>query len=116
MSAAAPGPPKRASPTPRAACSPMPPRPVWFSKFRRNHQREREPLTSVESTPIQRGRIAMSVVSEGIEPLTFTFEDDGIVPNNPMPFLVYKQAISVDNDQPEKTIEGLFGANGWGDM
>ena len=58
----------------------------------------------------------MSVVSEDIEPLTFIFEDDGIVPNNPMPFLVYKQAISVDNDHPEKTIEGLFGANGWGDM
>jgi len=58
----------------------------------------------------------MSVVSEGIEPLTFIFENDGIVPNNPMPFLVYKQVISVDNDRPEKTIEGLFGANGWGDM
>jgi uncharacterized protein YjlB len=58
----------------------------------------------------------MSVVSEDIEPLIVVFEDDGIVPNNPMPFLVYKQAISVDNDHPEKTIEGLFGANGWGDM
>src|SRR5437764_1314983 len=33
-----------------------------------------------------------------------------------MPFLVYKQAIDVANDHPEKTIEGLFGANGWGDM
>ena len=58
----------------------------------------------------------MSVVSDDIEPLTFTFGDDGLVPNNPMPFLVYKQAISVDNEHPEKTIEGLFGANGWGEM
>jgi uncharacterized protein YjlB len=58
----------------------------------------------------------MSVVSEDIEPLTYVFEDDGIVPNNPMPFLVYKQAVSVANAHPEKTIEGLFGANGWGDM
>jgi hypothetical protein len=58
----------------------------------------------------------MSVVGDDIEPLTFTFEDDGIVPNNPMPLLLYKQAIDVDNDHPEKTIEGLFGANGWGDM
>jgi uncharacterized protein YjlB len=58
----------------------------------------------------------MSVVSEALGPLTFIFEDDGSVPNSPMPFLVYKHAISVDNDQPEKTIEGLFGANGWGDM
>ncbi len=58
----------------------------------------------------------MSVVSDDIEPLTFTFEDDGLVPNNPLPLLLYKQAIAVDNKHPEKTIEGLFGANGWGDM
>jgi uncharacterized protein YjlB len=58
----------------------------------------------------------MSVVSEDIEPLTFAFEDDGIVPNNPLPLLVYKGGIDVDNGHPEKTIEGLFGANGWGDM
>jgi uncharacterized protein YjlB len=58
----------------------------------------------------------MSVVSEDLEPLTFVFQDDGLVPNNPMPLLLYKQAIDVANDHPEKTIEGLFGANGWGDM
>jgi uncharacterized protein YjlB len=58
----------------------------------------------------------MSVVSEDVEPLTFGFEDDGVVPNNPLPFVIYKSAIDVDNDHPEKTIEGLFGANGWGDM
>jgi uncharacterized protein YjlB len=61
-------------------------------------------------------RIAMSVVSADIEPLTIIFADDGLVPNNPMPLLVYKQAVDVDNDHPEKTIEGLFGANGWGQM
>ena len=38
------------------------------------------------------------------------------MPNNPLPFLVYKGAVDVDNDQPEMTIERLFGANGWGDM
>ena len=58
----------------------------------------------------------MSVVRADIEPLTFVFQDDGLVPNNPLPFLVYKAAIDVDNGHPEKTIEGLFGANGWGDM
>jgi uncharacterized protein YjlB len=57
----------------------------------------------------------MSVVSADVEPLTFVFADDGLVPNNPMPFLVYKGG-AVDNDHPEKTIEGLFGANGWGEM
>ena len=58
----------------------------------------------------------MSVVSDDVEPLSFVFEDDGLVPNNPMPFLFYKGAIDVDNEHPEKTIEGLFGANGWGEM
>jgi uncharacterized protein YjlB len=58
----------------------------------------------------------MSVVSEDLEPLTFSFQDDGLIPNNRLPFLVYKDAIDVANDHPEKTIEGLFGANGWGDM
>ena len=58
----------------------------------------------------------MSVVSAEIEPLAFVFGDDGLVPNNPWPFLVYKAAVDVAKDQPEKTIEGLFGANGWGAM
>jgi uncharacterized protein YjlB len=58
----------------------------------------------------------MSVVSATAKPLTFVFEDDGLVPNNPMPFLVYKGAVDVGNEHPEKTIEGLFGANGWGAM
>ena len=58
----------------------------------------------------------MSVVSADIEPLTFVFADDGLVPNNPMPFLVYKGAVDVGSGDPENNIEGLFGANGWGDM
>ncbi len=58
----------------------------------------------------------MSVVSQDVKPLTFVFADDGLIPNNSLPFLVYKGAIGVANGHPEKTIEGLFGANGWGDM
>ena len=58
----------------------------------------------------------MSVVSADAKPLTFVFADDGLVPNNKMPFLVYKGAVEFDSDHPEKTIEGLFGANGWGAM
>jgi uncharacterized protein YjlB len=61
------------------------------------------------------GEPVMAVVSD-VEPLTFVFADDGLVPNNPMPFLVYRQAVAVDNAHPEKTIEGLFGAHGWGAM
>jgi uncharacterized protein YjlB len=58
----------------------------------------------------------MSLVSADIQPLTFVFADDGLVPNNPMPFLVYKRAVDLAHEQPEKTIEGLFRANGWGAM
>jgi uncharacterized protein YjlB len=79
-------------------------------------RREREPLTAVVSALNLRAReLTMSVVSADLKPLTFVFEDDGLVPNNPMPFLVYKGAVDVANAHPEKTIEGLFGANGWGD-
>jgi uncharacterized protein YjlB len=58
----------------------------------------------------------MLVVHADIEPLTFVFADDGLVPNNPMPLLVYKGAIDADNAHPEQAIEHLFGSNGWGDM
>jgi uncharacterized protein YjlB len=58
----------------------------------------------------------MSVVRGDIEPLAVVFADDGLVPNNPMPFLVYRGAVDIESGHPEKTIEGLFGANGWGDM
>ena len=51
-----------------------------------------------------------------IEPLTFVFEDDGLVPNNPMPFLVYKGAVDVDERSSREDHRGLFGANGWGAM
>jgi len=58
----------------------------------------------------------MSAISEDIKPLTFFFEDDGLVPNSPLPLVIYKGAIDVANKPPEKTIEGLFGANGWSGM
>jgi len=58
----------------------------------------------------------MPVASTDLEPLNFVFADDGLVPNNPLPFVIYKGAIDVANDHPERTIERLFDANGWGDM
>jgi uncharacterized protein YjlB len=48
-------------------------------------------------------------------PVSFVFPDDGLVPNSPLPFLLYKGAIQLDGD-PEKSIEDLFAANGWGQM
>jgi uncharacterized protein YjlB len=46
------------------------------------------------------------------------FRDDGTIPNNPhLPFLVYRGAINLEDQQsPERAIESAFGANGWGDM
>src|SRR5258706_9754284 len=61
-------------------------------------------------------RAALSIVDADIQPLTFIFGDDGLVPNNAMPLLVYKRAIALDANRPEATIEALFGANGWGAM
>ena len=58
----------------------------------------------------------MSVISRTVVPLGIVFADDGLVPNNSLPFLLYQRAIDVDNDHPERTIERLFGAQGWGDM
>ena len=58
----------------------------------------------------------MSIVDADVQPLSFIFGDDGLVPNNAMPLLVYKRAIALDADHPEATIEKLFGANGWGAM
>jgi uncharacterized protein YjlB len=58
----------------------------------------------------------MPIANVDLKPLTFVFADDGLVPNSPLPFVVYKGALDVTNDHPERTIEKLFGANGWGDM
>jgi uncharacterized protein YjlB len=58
----------------------------------------------------------MSVVREDIKPLVFVFPDDGLVPNNVLPMLVYRRAIDLEASHPEKTIEGLFGSHGWGEM
>jgi uncharacterized protein YjlB len=58
----------------------------------------------------------MSVIKADIEPTAIHFVDDGLVPNNPMPFLVYKGVVTLDLGEPEATIEKLFGSNGWGAM
>ena len=56
-------------------------------------------------------------ISTDIEPLTFVFADDGLVPNNPDAVSGLQGARSSSTTgHPEKTIEELFGANGWGEM
>ena len=56
----------------------------------------------------------MSVIRDRTEPLAIVFADDGLVPNNPLPFLVYQGAVKLDPDHPEESIEDLFRSNGWG--
>jgi uncharacterized protein YjlB len=44
-----------------------------------------------------------------IQPLTFTFKDDGAIPNSSLPLLVYRAAVPGDPD----AIERIFGNNAW---
>ena len=44
----------------------------------------------------------MSVVRDNAEPLAIVFEDDGLVPNNILPFLVYQAAVKLDSRQPRR--------------
>ena len=55
-----------------------------------------------------------STPSFKINPVSFVFPDDGLVPNNSLPFLLYKGALAVDHDNPEQVVEDTFIANGWG--
>ena len=43
------------------------------------------------------------------QPLTFTFDDDGAIPNSRLPLLVYRDAVPPD----PVAIERLFAANRW---
>jgi uncharacterized protein YjlB len=47
------------------------------------------------------------------EPLAFTFDDDGEIPNNPvLPVLIYTQAVELHGD-PAVALEHLFSSNQW---
>ena len=59
----------------------------------------------------------MSVVSTDVEPIGRRLRRRRSGAQQPDAVSgLQERAIAVDNDHPEKTIEGLFGANGWGDM
>ncbi|MBZ9701666.1 MULTISPECIES: cupin [unclassified Mesorhizobium] len=51
-----------------------------------------------------------------IEPLTFRFDADDLVPNHPRwPMLVYPGAVTLPDDiDPASVFEDIFRANGWG--
>jgi uncharacterized protein YjlB len=49
------------------------------------------------------------------KPKTVTFKDDGSIPNNPLPVLIYQQAVRLDRaTDPAAVFEELFAANQWG--
>lgn len=58
----------------------------------------------------------MSVHHTAVTPVPFVFADDGLVPNSPMPLLIYKGAFEFEDHDPETFIENLFAAHGWGQM
>ena len=50
-----------------------------------------------------------------IEPQTFHFADDGVIPNNRLPMLVYRGALDLSGVRdPAARIETVFEENGWG--
>ena len=52
------------------------------------------------------------------KPLTFLFDDDGYVPNNPkLPFVVYRGAVDLaGTPDPEELVEKVISGNGWGEI
>jgi uncharacterized protein YjlB len=52
------------------------------------------------------------------DPITYTFSDDGVIPNHPhWPLVLYRGGISLaGSPNPEDVIEKVFAGNGWGNM
>ena len=52
-----------------------------------------------------------------VEPESIVFGDDGSIPNNPLPLLLYRQAVSTKEREPgkklAKALEGTFTSHGW---
>jgi uncharacterized protein YjlB len=60
----------------------------------------------------------MALAAKRTAPKTFSFADDGSIPNNPkLPLVLYRGGIDLSGSpDPEQVIEKTFAANGWGDM
>jgi uncharacterized protein YjlB len=57
----------------------------------------------------------MSLARDQTNPLTYRFDDDGLIPNSPLPLVIYKHAVDITRPDPAQAIEELFARNGWGD-
>jgi len=49
------------------------------------------------------------------EVLTYYLKDDGVVPNSPLPLLLYPGVLVFDDEDPAGVCEKVFHGNGWGD-
>jgi uncharacterized protein YjlB len=60
----------------------------------------------------------MTIAAKRTAARTFSFADDGSIPNNPkLPLVLYRGGIDLSGSpDPERVIEKTFAANGWGDM
>ena len=54
-----------------------------------------------------------AVATYKVRPVSFVFADDGLVPNNKLPFLLYKGVVALDRGDAADVIESLFLTNGW---
>lgn len=54
----------------------------------------------------------MSDTQSGLKVETYRFADDGTVPNNPLPLVVYRGALSGEGDRAT-ACEEMFDRNGW---
>jgi uncharacterized protein YjlB len=87
--------------------------------------REANAMYVVESIKSAVGRItganklgprALAAHRRRRKPQTIRFKDDGDIPNNPLPFVLYGGAVALaDSADPAAIFEQLFAANGWGD-
>ena len=59
---------------------------------------------------------AMTIASKRTAPITHTFADDGLIPNNAaLPLILYRGGIDLaGSPDPEQVIEKTFSGNGWG--
>ncbi len=55
----------------------------------------------------------MAAAEGEVEAEAIRFEDDGAIPNNRLPFLVYPGAVDVGGADPAAAFETRFAANGW---
>ncbi len=60
-----------------------------------------------------KGYVAPGGYTAPLGTVTFVFADDGLIPNNCLPLIVRRGAITQDKSDPAKAFEHTFAANGW---